>query len=54
MEDESFIIWHCYIFALLITVEHESRKRKATVSPPTQEDDDDFANPAQRNNSGED
>ena len=48
------LLFDTNIFALLITVEHESRKRKATVSPPTQEDDDDFANPAQRNNSGED
>ncbi|KAL4580068.1 hypothetical protein LXL04_016244 [Taraxacum kok-saghyz] len=34
-------------------VERESRKRKATVSRPTQEDDDDFVNPPQRNNVGE-
>ncbi|KAL4588780.1 hypothetical protein LXL04_001675 [Taraxacum kok-saghyz] len=35
------------------TVERESRKRKATVSRPTQEDDDDFVNPPQRNNAAE-
>ncbi|KAL4582331.1 hypothetical protein LXL04_006878 [Taraxacum kok-saghyz] len=35
------------------TAERESRKRKATVSRPTQEDDDDFVNPPQRNNAVE-